>query len=175
MLPVVEIFFCNFQTVIQKLLQQVRNITLPHRWLHLNLGLAVILDKAIIFYSTITHPYSVTLGWSNNLWCPAIIDDIPLMQLLLIFMLFLLKILCNLLFSEKCFFSKLKKNLTDLCFYINRLRSIELYGLALSLFLIKIFISGGFRCIYRVLFESTFFQSIIVRWYCFVECLFIAQ
>ena len=39
------------------------------------------------------------------------------------------------------------------CFYINRIRWIEPNDLALSLFLIKNFTGGGFRCIYQVLFE----------------------
>ena len=66
------------------------------------------------------HPYSVILGWSNDLLCPAIIDDILLMQLQLIFLLFLLKILCNLLVFEKYFFSKLKNILTMFVFTLTK-------------------------------------------------------
>ena len=61
-----------------------------------------------MFFTLQLHPYLVIFGWSNDLLCPATIDDILLMQLKLIFTLFLLKILCNLFFFGKCFFRKLK-------------------------------------------------------------------
>ena len=77
----------------------------------------------------------------------------------------LLKIFCNLFFFIKCFFRKLR----NVCFYINRIRWIEPNDLPLSLFLINNHTGGGFRCIYQVLFESTFFQGIIVRWCCFFK------
>ena len=71
-------------------------------------GLALISRRTSISYSTVASIVVVILGWSNNLLVPAIFDGILLMQLLLIFKLFLLKICLTCSFSEKVSLASLK-------------------------------------------------------------------
>ena len=71
----------------------------------------------------------------------------------------------NLFYNFQTVFQKLQcsenVSLTNLkifyqCFYSYRIRWLEANDLVPSLFLIKKITGGGFRCIYQVLFESTF-------------------
>ena len=68
-----------------------------------------------VFFTQQLRRCLVILAWSNDLLCPTICDDILLMQLYLIFTLFLLKIMCN-LFSQNVSLANLKIS------YINRIR-----------------------------------------------------
>ena len=74
----------------------------------------------------------------------------------------ILFVLFQFFISVRCLLKKKRKeHLTDVYFYINRTRWTKPYDLALSLFLIKIAIGGGFRCIYLwcIFSLNTFFFS----------------
>ena len=106
------------------------------------------------------------------------------MHLLVIFMLFLSKILSNLSKLNNSKFNNILPMFVLILTGQGGLNHMILHFLCfLSILpLVVLYTSTCIlvyymlhTCIYQVLFESTFFQSIVLRWYCFFECFFIAR
>ena len=120
------------------------------------------------------QPYWVTFGFNKFLLCPDIIDDMLLIQLYLIFTMFLLKILWSLFVSGKSFFYEGKEGLTNICFDICRIWCIIPYYFTLSLFITNFIIFILCWCITQFLLKYTLISSIPVSWFSFFKNFFIS-
>ena len=157
--------------VLWKLLQQVRNISFFHRWLHfqhlldiLNLRFGTDPEEGKYFslYSCI-HIWWFWVGVT------------------IYYAVLLLRIYCScscnwsLCYFYWKYFLRKFKNFLSMFSFSNQISWIEPNDLEVSLFLIKDIIGGCFMCINQVLFESTLSKSISVSWYCFFKYFFITR